>query len=318
MSDEFSMSPFDSGMVIVLGASGFIGSAVVRRARDLGLQVRTVKAPRLSLDPHLADHAPKSENYEREIRSLSEKFVKGSTIINAAGTAEAAAEETRELFGANALLPWLIAQAAIAAEVRRLVHISSAAVKGRLQLNSEPTTAAFSPYSRSKAVGESWLRTITGAQITILRPTSVHGKGRKVTETLQRIARSPLSSVAGSGNQRTPQIQLETVARSVLILATHEGTVPAITLTPDEKIEGGAFLALLGGHQPIRIPTQLAKATVGAIRIVGRTQGKIAANSRRLELMWFGQRQTTSWLDQFPEARAPRSAWRELAAPRSP
>lgn len=299
--------------LVVVGGSGFVGSAVVGYAHMLGLPVVSVPAPRLQIDPGATVHPPRQEAWAKEIESLAAELARGVNVVNAAGMAEAGARDSPRLFGANALLPWLVGQSAVAAGARRMVHISSAAVKGTLPLDASTSAAPFSPYSRSKHLGEVWVQSVDGLEVTILRPTSVHGVGRPVTERLQRVARSPLSSVAGQGRRRTPQVQVETVARSVILLAHHRGPVPSITLTPDEEIETGRFMQLLGGHPPLRVPESIARLIVGAAERAGHWNGAMAANARRLELMWFGQPQARSWLDNHPGARAPRSGWRMLA-----
>lgn len=313
MSTLSQSVPPESGPLIVIGGSGFVGSAIVRRARSLELPVGAVHAPRLTIDPGVTGRPPQRASYANDIERMVSQLTAGATVVNAAGLAAAASEESPQLFGANALLPWLVAQAAKDAGVRRLVHVSSAAVKGSSPLDGSAATAPFSPYSRSKDLGEKWLRSVDGLEVTILRPTSVHGPGRPITETLRRVAKSPLASVAGAGRTRTPQVQVETVARSVIVLATHRGAVPFITLTPDEQIETGEFMQFLGGHAPVRVPEPLARLVVDAALRVGRWSGAVAANARRLELMWFGQPQASSWLDDHPEARAPRGGWRAIA-----
>lgn len=313
MSHLMSSGSSEAGPIIVIGGSGFVGSAVMRRARAVGLAVIAVHAPRLTIDPGVTGRPPQRASYADEIERMASQLTAGATVVNAAGIAAAVSEESPQLFGANALLPWLLAHAAKDAGARRLVHVSSAAVKGSLPIDGSTMTAPFSPYSRSKDLGERWLTSVDGLEVTILRPTSVHGPGRPVTETLRRVARSPLASVAGSGRTRTPQVQVETVARSVIVLATHRGAVPRITLTPDEQIETGQFMQILGGHAPVRVPEPIARLVVGAASRAGRWSGAVAANARRLELMWFGQPQASSWLDDHPEARAPRDGWRALA-----
>ena len=112
-------------------------------------------------------------------------------MINAAGDPDASSWEADRLFGANALLPLVIHEAARAAGVARFVHISSAVVQNdREVLDESETMDAFSAYSASKVAGE---RVIAGSAGTIpavvrYRPPSVHAPGRRVTRMITRMA----------------------------------------------------------------------------------------------------------------------------------
>ena len=140
----------------VIGASGFVGSAIVARLNAEGISVDPIEAPRLatrSLDvDSIIDEA---EQLEGIIDSLAEAFAVAQVVVNAAGLAAPNMQDLPPLMGANALLPAVIAIAAQRTGVRRVIHLSSAAVQGpRPVLDASEETAPFSAYSFSKTLGE--------------------------------------------------------------------------------------------------------------------------------------------------------------------
>jgi nucleoside-diphosphate-sugar epimerase len=118
----------------VVGGTGFIGSSVIAHCRAVGLPVACIAAPRI-----VAGAGPVGERaaswrrsnaaaFERLCRAL-EPF---DVVVNAAGMAAPGAAEHPSLFGANAVLPLVVAEAAAVVGAGRLVHVSTAAVQGRL------------------------------------------------------------------------------------------------------------------------------------------------------------------------------------------
>ena len=187
----------------VVGASGFIGSAMVLHLQSRGETVRKVSAPRLNLEPRGADgssilRAALSMDLDGH---LVEALMGVDVVINAAGLASPDGGDGPKLYGANALLPTILAHAARVAGVRRYIHLSSAAVQGdRPIIDESVEVEPFSPYSRSKALGEQALSSFRtesqerseNFEIVVIRATSVQGTSRKTTKSLRRIAASPL------------------------------------------------------------------------------------------------------------------------------
>lgn len=92
------------------------------------------------------------------IDSLADAFAGAHVIVNAAGLAAPNMQDLPALVGANALLPAVIAIAAQRTGVRRMIHLSSAAVQGaKPVLDATEYTEPFSAYSFSKALGEECL-----------------------------------------------------------------------------------------------------------------------------------------------------------------
>jgi len=307
------MPPAPSTTLAVIGGSGFIGRAVVAEARRRQIPVRAVRAPRLRTPaPPSLDAAPPSLA-PAVVASLANELRGCDVVVNAAGVSDAGSAAGEELYGANALLPLVAAEAAAAAGAARFVHLSSAAVQGRSPLDETPRLSPFSPYSSSKALAERWLTEREGPELVVVRPTSVHGPERPVTRTVARLAAGRLSSIAGRPRP-TQQTRVETVAGAVVDVATHQGAVPRIVLTPDEGLTTDSYLRLIGGRAPVRVPAAAGRLAVGALRVLGRRSARAAAYARRLEVLWFGQARVPGWLDGRGATGADTSAWRALGA----
>ncbi len=285
---------------VVLGASGFIGSRLADTLTGLGYTVRAVGAPRLSstaADPGaLADEA---RNHPA-LAALTAGCSGADVVVLAAGAATPDAAASDELTGANALLPAVVALAADRAGVRRVLQLSSAAVQGRTPILDETrTTAPFSPYSRSKALGEAVLLGLApdlAAEVVIIRATSVQGGGRRTTVALRRIARSPLASVAGRGSDPSPVSSVAGLSRFVAAVGAHPGPVPPVVLQPWAGLSTAEVLRLAGGREPRQLPVRLCRAVIRlGYAVSARGRGRLDGSVRRVEAMWFGQQVDDGW-----------------------
>ena len=128
--------------------------------------------------------------------------------------------------------------------------------------------------------------------MVVFRATSVHGAARQVTRTLARVARSRVSSVAGPGGGPTPQSLVENLADAVLHVAGSAVAPPPVVLHPWEGLTCRDVLVALGDREPARVPVPVARRVV-ASAYACRKPGL----ARRLDMLWFGQSQTTTWLD---------------------
>lgn len=298
--------------VIVVGASGFIGSHVVRAMRDPGAEVVGLIAPRIRCQAQDAREVMQALAGQRHLAdSLVSSFRGADAVVNAAGLAAASSRETDLLMGANALLPAVILEAARRADVGRVLHVSSAGVQGRRPCLDE--TANLEPinlYTKSKAVAEEILR--VDERVIIFRPTSVQGHGRTVTQALVKLLSSRFASVAGQGDRATPQVLVDNVADAVAftLRAPHP---PRIVLQPWEGLTTAGLVRTLGGREPVHVAPLIASVIIRGAYGASALSVVPPAVARRLEMLWYGQDQQPGWLTVSGWA-APRGpdAWQRL------
>lgn len=288
----------------MVGASGFVGDAVCAALRNRGHVVLPVRAPRLAEDPG-------PQVLRSEAASLAAVVASSDAVVNCAGVPDSTGSDASSMVGANAVLPGLIAETASEAKVR-FVHVSSAAVQGRRAiLDATNEMAPFSPYSESKAAGER--AALAFPNTVVYRPPGVHGAQRRVTRDIARLARSQMSSVAGTGSANTAQSLIENVGDAIAFLATCAAQPPTVVSHPSEGITTASLLQDLGGKHPRHIPRPLARAIVDSAYFAAKPRPGLNGVARRLEVLWFGQGQAPSWLTTAGwRPPCDRTAWRDI------
>ncbi|MHA7176634.1 NAD-dependent epimerase/dehydratase family protein [Arthrobacter sp. Sr24] len=307
---------------LVLGASGFVGSAIEQELRQRGASVTAMPAPRLRsavVSAQAGGSALAAQAAQQIVaealtpvdgsaitthrEDLAAAFSGFDVVVNAAGLATPGEGESPELTGANALLPAVVALAAKDAGVSRVVHLSSASVQGhRRVIDESGNRAPFSAYSRSKALGEEALELVAAQcaplSLVTIRATSVQGASRPTTRSLIKVAGSPIASVAASGDFPTPVSSIDALAWFVVETGQFAGDVPAVVLQPWEGLSVSGVLAAAGGRPPRRLPQFLCKVVLATGYFTSRLVGeRFHGSLRRVELMWFGQEQTPGWAE---------------------
>jgi nucleoside-diphosphate-sugar epimerase len=158
-----------------------------------------------------------------------------------------------------------LVRAAMAAGVRRFVHVSSITVHGN-NVHGEadensPLRVEPNPYSRSKVAGETLLRRMIGdegAPVTIVRPGWIYGP--RDTASFARIARMIGQSrmvLIGSGENHLPLIHAGDVAEGLLLACEAEQAEGrSYLLVNDQAVTQRAFLAAIAAELGVPAPTR--------------------------------------------------------------
>lgn len=309
------MNGAESVRIAVYGASGFIGAHVVSALKARQVTVVKIQSPRA--DPRSMIASPGQHDDSLWSRAL-QQLHGVDVVINAAGLPDAGARGSRNMAWANTHLPRLILEMSRAAGARRLVHISSAAVQGRVAtLDSSMHMAPLTPYAQTKAEAETILLRENGAQppaVVVFRPAGVHGAGRPTTQSLVRLGRLGFLACAGDGSGPAPQALVTNVADAIAHLATLDETPPPIVHHPWEGLTCRELLEFMSGRMPRRISEGFARSCISSLWKLGGHVPWASAQARRLEVMWLGQRIARSWLEESGwRPSHGREEWRKLA-----
>jgi nucleoside-diphosphate-sugar epimerase len=205
--------------ILVTGASGFVGRALVTELAGLGYSVRAAMRQPADVFPRNVEVVAVSDlTRPVEWRAL----LKGiETVVHLAGIAHAGPEIAEDLYDrVNRLATAELAKAAQGIGVRHLVFISSIRAQSGPSSNevlretddSHPTDA----YGRSKRAAEDAVRT-AGVPFTILRPVLIYGPGVKGNlDRLIRLAQKPWPLPLGLCRNRRSLL-----ARQNLLSAIH-------------------------------------------------------------------------------------------------
>ncbi len=302
--------------MVLYGAAGFVGSAVRRDLSEHGWEIAAFRAPRLTCT------APDGATLLREVDGnlvdkLRQDAAGAVAIVNAAGIVPSRSASKAAVLGANALLPAVLATVVSRERNIMLVHVSSSAVQG-----SEPVLRADGPvrpislYAESKIRAESALNTLAPQRSVSLRPASVHGDDRLMTQRLIRLASSRLAVTARPGDSPTPQMHVDNVAAAIRFLLTVPVRPPRVVLQPTEGFTTRGFLELMGsGRAPVLIPRATGSLVSGLRSIAGRAAPRLTPPLRRVEVLLRGQDQEDSWLTA--QGFAPpygHDQWRDMVA----
>ena len=181
--------PFAPSNIGIVGASGFVGSALANSLvleGEHGVRLFGRKVGKVA---------------DQDIQPLSSgstMFEGLDTLVHLSGLTDSRASDG-DLRRANTDLAVDMARAAATAKVKRFVFISSMAVYGRSAAHAISPDMPLSPdngYGRSKAAAEVAMARVadeTGLELIILRPPMVYGRGSKGSfAALARLVRSGL------------------------------------------------------------------------------------------------------------------------------
>jgi len=215
--------------VLVTGASGFVGRALLHGLNPLGCRIKILARSESAVDNlHSTDRI---ELHQGDILSKTEvhEACKGVThIFHLAGRGQNNRQRD-QTDRVNVEGTKILAQAAVReSQVERFVHVSTIGVHGNILRGPATEAAAFAAQSRyeiSKLTAETWLKDFaTQAQLptTILRPCAIIGPGDMRLLKLFKLGRRRFIPLPGGGTNRYQIIHVEDCVRVMLAAAQKE------------------------------------------------------------------------------------------------
>ena len=285
-------------LVLVTGATGFVGRALVQRLARDGHAVRA--AVRSRPDAPIAEE-PAVETIEVGELGASTRWASAlegvRCIVHTAGLAhvnarEAASGDAR-FHEINATATFALARAAVAARVERLVFVSSIKVNGEATSPGHPFMATEAPepaslpdaYGRSKAEAERGLQAIassSGLELVIVRPPLVYGPGVRANfAALVRAVGRGWPLPLGAVRNRRSLVALDNLVDFLCRCVTHPDAPGGVLLVTDgEDLSTPELIRRIAAA--VGVAPRLWSVPVALVQAGGAILGRGAAVRRLL------------------------------------
>ena len=240
-----------SDRILVTGATGFIGSYLVRQLVEEQKSVRVFVRRPEALDP-VVRHRVEIVRGDLNDRAAIEAAVEGAgTVLHLAACAKAWSPRPSEFRDANVrAVDWLL-DAARENSVERLVHVSTALTSWSASRGTGQ--GDITPYERSKMEGERLVEAYAaeGRHAVIVHPTRVYGPGplndaNGVTKVVDLYMRGRFRFRIADGNVQANYVHAGDVAQGIRLAAANGTTGTHHVLGGSENISFREFLDRVG------------------------------------------------------------------------
>jgi uncharacterized protein YbjT (DUF2867 family) len=262
-------------MLLLTGATGLVGSAVLRRLTAARIPVRCLVRDPRRLGPErvrvqiaLGDLAD-PPSFRNALRGVT-------TVVHlAAAIRDQPRGSIEEL---NGIATWRMVQAAEAAGVRRFVFFSA------LSASTHDRTR----FLRAKALAQQAVADSEIPERVVVAPSIVYAPGDVFMTLLRRMAIGPVVPVSGRGRARYQPIWAEDVADCVMALLAAEQVRPRYELAGPEEVDyteiTRRLLAAAGHPRPlVHVPTPIVSRALRATEAI--LKSKAPATWDEAELM---------------------------------
>ncbi|HEX8387257.1 MAG TPA: NAD-dependent epimerase/dehydratase family protein, partial [Rubricoccaceae bacterium] len=257
--------------VLVTGATGLVGSAVVRHLLADGVPVRVLRraSSRLDLLGATATHVEHAEGDVTDVEAVREAVRGVAAVFHVAGVVALGAAARARVWAVNARGTAHVVDAALAEGVRGFVHTSSIAALGRPETPGGvldetavwTRSRANTAYAESKRAGErEVLRgAAEGMHTVVVNPALVFGPGRTDEGTGALVERLRRGRVPAAPPGGTAVVDVEDVAAG-LVAAWQRGRSGERYVLAGESLLWTDLLATLARALGVAAPTRVAPA----------------------------------------------------------
>jgi nucleoside-diphosphate-sugar epimerase len=271
--------------ILVTGATGFVGKAVVQRLLNDDESWRVAVALRKDGQQWPARILPRVTGDLEPSTDWSLALDGVSLLVHCAARvhvmAETAANPLDEFRRVNVLGTLNLAQQAAKSGVRRFVFVSSIGVIGAATaykpFTSEDPVQPHSPYAQSKYEAELGLQDLaaeTGMEVVIIRPPLVYGPGAPGNfGSLMRWLRRGIPLPLGAIHNQRSLVALDNLVDLIVTCLTHPAAANQTFLVSDgEDVSTTELLRRMG--QALGCPTRLIPVPASWLKLAAELVGK--------------------------------------------
>jgi nucleoside-diphosphate-sugar epimerase len=248
MLDHLKSTPKSPSRVVIIGAGGFVGSAIVKQLSIDGVPILGLTRKELDL---LADRAGEKL---RVLLKPSDSVVMVSAVAPA---------KTVPMLIQNLRMAETVCDVLANIDIAHLVYISSDAVYAddANPVTEESACAPSTLHGMMHAARELMLKSSTKAPVAMLRPTLIYGEadphnGYGPNRFCRQAAKGEAISIFGEGEERRDHILVDDVARIAALVLAHRsiGALNAVTGVSTSFYEIAQMIAKQFGVRVISQP----------------------------------------------------------------
>lgn len=271
-------------MILVTGATGFVGSSVLLRLAQEGIPARaSIRRADAAVIPNVAkivvDSLAAETNWSEALAGVTEVVHSAARVHVMQDTATDPLEEFRRV---NVQGTLNLARQASMAGVRRFVFLSSIKVNGEVtelghSFTADDVPAPVDAYGISKLEAEQGLRLIeqeTGMEVTIVRPPLIYGPNVRANfAAMMRWLERGIPLPLGAVHNRRSFVALDNVVDLILTCIYHPAAAGQTFLVSDGQDTSTTELLRRMGKAMGR-PARLIPVSPALLKFFARILGK--------------------------------------------
>lgn len=297
----------DKSCILLTGASGFVGSALVVKLIESGVyrlicpvrssESRSKLEAILSLNG-LSIDSPNLEIIECSLASYIDlmQIMSGvDCLIHAAAKVElGSVNHSENMIGENCFNTSVVVEAAIDSKIGRIIHLSSIAVlesengEAITEKSTPQNINKLSPYAISKFYSENyvWSATSRGVEVSILMPSVIIGSGNGVHKGSAMLTKIFSIKQPFYAKGVTGYVALEDVVRAVMLMITRSDNRSRRYLLSSENLSYRQLQHRLSGSCPtVAVASWILKIVKLKLSIAQKLGLKLAIKSSMMDTL---------------------------------